>query len=64
MNKAPRVLSTGINAGMAKKSRERVDSNKREKGPAMGAVITQPAAPSVIRPAQIGMEALIDGQKE
>jgi hypothetical protein len=41
MSNAPRVSCTGIDAGMADESQERVDSNKNENKQAMGAAITQ-----------------------
>jgi hypothetical protein len=41
MSNAPRVSCTGIDAGMADKSQERVDSKKREYKQATGAAITQ-----------------------
>ena len=41
MSNAPVVLCTGIDAGMADRSQEGVDGNKKENMQAMGAVITQ-----------------------
>lgn len=59
MSKAPRVLSIGINAGMAHKSRERVDSDEREKRPAMRAVYYSTRGAFFITPAQIGTKRVI-----